>query len=286
MEDWLFAPVSRPRPPSIFKEKPVSNSIIPQNRIKHALRTGQSVIGTMIAEFRQPAVVQLLANAGFDFVIIDNEHGAFNIETIADLARTAIYVGVTPFVRIPDLTYPYIAQSLDAGAQGIMAPRISTAQQVREVVQIMKYPPVGQRGSALSRGYTQFKGGAVVETMATVNEETMLIIQVETRGAIENVEEIVSTPGVDVMLIGPNDLSIALDVPGQQDHPTMQAAIQKMITTCQQHGVYPAIHMNDLGLAVRWAKQGMRLVSSNAEIGLLVKAGQEVTKAIGEALGR
>jgi 2-dehydro-3-deoxyglucarate aldolase/4-hydroxy-2-oxoheptanedioate aldolase len=240
----------------------------------------------MIAEFRQPAVVQLLANAGFDFVIIDNEHGAFNIETIADLARTAIYVGVTPIVRIPDLTYPFIAQSLDAGAQGIMAPRISTVQQVREVVQMMKYPPAGMRGSALSRGYTQFKGGPVVETMATVNEETMLIIQVETRGAIENIEEIASTPGVDVTLIGPNDLSIALGVPGQQDHPTMQAAIQKMITACQQHGVYPAIHMNDLGLAVRWAKQGMRLVSSNAEIGLLVKAGQEVTRAISEALGR
>lgn len=264
----------------------MSNSIIPQNRIKHALRAGHSVIGTMIAEFRQPSVVQLLANAGFDFVIIDNEHGAFNIETIADLARTAIHVGVTPIVRIPDLAYPYIAQSLDAGAQGIMAPRISSAQQVREVLQMMKYPPLGRRGSALSRGYTQFRGGPVVETMASVNEETMLIVQVETRGAVDNIAEIVATPGVDVTLIGPNDLSIALDVPGQQDHPTMQAAIQKMINACQQHDVFPAIHINDLKLAAHWAKQGMRLVSSNAEIGLLVKAGQEVTRVIGEAMGR
>jgi 2-keto-3-deoxy-L-rhamnonate aldolase RhmA len=240
----------------------------------------------MIAEIRQPSVVQLLANAGFDFVIIDNEHGAFNIETIADLARTAIYVGVTPIVRIPDLAYPYIAQSLDAGAQGIMAPRISSAQQVREVLQMMKYPPLGSRGSALSRGYTQFRGGPVVEAMASVNEETMLIVQVETRGAIDNIAEIAATSGVDVTLIGPNDLSIALDVPGQSDHPTMQAAIQKMISACQQHGVFPAIHMNDLKLAAHWAKQGMRLVSSNAEIGLLVKGGQEVTKAIGEAMGR
>ena len=263
-----------------------NNLIIPPNRIKHALGEGQSVIGTMIAEIRQPAVVQLLANAGFDFIIVDNEHGAFNLETIADLTRMAVYVGVTPIVRIPDLTYPYIAQSLDAGAQGIMAPRISTAQQVREVVQMMKYPPLGMRGSALSRGYTRFKGGPVVETMASVNEETMLIVQVETRGAIENIEEIVATPGVDVALIGPNDLSIALDVPGQQDHPHMQAAIQKVMETCQRHDVFPAIHINDLKLAVYWAKQGMRLVSSNAEIGLLVKGGLEVTSAIGQAMGR
>jgi 2-dehydro-3-deoxyglucarate aldolase/4-hydroxy-2-oxoheptanedioate aldolase len=240
----------------------------------------------MIAEFRQPSVVQLLANAGFDFVIIDNEHGAFNLETIADLARTAIYVGVTPIVRVPDLAYPYIAQSLDAGAQGLMVPRISTASQVHEVVQMMKYPPVGMRGSALSRGYTQFKGGPVAEVMAQVNEETLLIVQVEMRGAVENIDVIVSIPGVDVALIGPNDLSIALGVPGQQNHPTVQAAIQKTIDACQRHSVFPAIHMNDLSLAVHWAKQGMRLVSSNAEIGLLVKAGQEVTKAIGEAMGR
>lgn len=109
----------------------MSTSIIPPNRIKQALQAGQAVAGTMVVEIRQPAVMQLLANAGFDFVIIDNEHGAFNLETIADLSRTAIYVGLTPLVRIPDLTYPYVAQTLDAGAQGIMAPRITEPEQVR-----------------------------------------------------------------------------------------------------------------------------------------------------------
>jgi 2-keto-3-deoxy-L-rhamnonate aldolase RhmA len=263
-----------------------NNSSIPANRIKQALREGKSVVGTMIVEMRQPSVVQLLANAGFEFVIIDNEHGAFNLETIADLTRMAVYVGLTPFVRVPDLTYAHIAQSLDAGAQGIMAPRISTTQQVREVVQIMKYPPVGLRGSALNRGYTQFKGGSVVEAMAAVNEATMLIVQIETRGAIENLEEIVATPGVDIALVGPNDLSIALGVPDQQNHPDMQAAIQKVIDTCQRHNVYPAIHMTNLDLATHWARQGMRVVSSGAEISMMVSGGLQVTKTIGDALGR
>lgn len=264
----------------------MSTSTIPTNRIKQILGEGKSVIGTMVVEFRQPSVAQLLANAGFDFFMIDNEHGPFTIETIADLCRTAVLLGVTPIVRVPELTYAHIAQSLDAGAQGIMAPRISTPDQVREVVQMMKYPPMGIRGNALGRGFTQFKGGSVPEVMAVVNQETMLFVQVEMQGAVENIEEIVSVPGVDVALIGPNDLSIALGVAGQQNHPTVQAAIQKTIEACQRHGVYPAIHMNDLSLAVHWAKQGMRLVSSNSETGFLVKAGAEVTKAVGEAMGR
>ncbi len=260
--------------------------IIAPNRIKQALRQGRPVIGTMVVEFRQPSVAQLLANAGFDFFIIDNEHGPFNIETIADLSRAALYAGLTPIVRVPDLTYAHIAQSLDGGAQGIMAPRIYDAAQALEVVKMIKYPPVGMRGSALSRGYTNFKGGSVVEAMATANEESMVIIQVETREAVENAEALAQVPGVDALLIGPNDLSIALGQPGQMEHPVVQAAIEKMIAACQRHQITPGIHMNDLRLACYWAEKGMRLVSSNAEAGLLVKSGQEVTKTLGQVFGK
>jgi 2-dehydro-3-deoxyglucarate aldolase/4-hydroxy-2-oxoheptanedioate aldolase len=234
----------------------------------------------MVVEIRQPSVMQLLANAGFDFVIIDNEHGPFTIETIADLSRSAQQVGLTPIVRVPDMAYPYIAQSLDAGAQGVMIPRVTRPEQVREVVQMMKYPPEGMRGSAQSRGYTAFKSGSVAEVMAQANEETMLIVQIETRQALESIEEIVAIPDVDAALIGPNDLSISLGVPGQPDHPYMQGAIETVIAACQAHAVTPALHTNDLVMAVQWAKKGMRLVSVNAEIGFMVKAGREVTAAL------
>jgi 2-keto-3-deoxy-L-rhamnonate aldolase RhmA len=263
-----------------------NNAIIDPNRIKKALRAGQSVVGLMLIEIRQPGVMQLLANAGFDFVLIDNEHGAFNIETIADLSRTAKYVGLTPLVRVPDMTYPHIAQSLDAGAQGVVIPRITDPEQVREAVQITRYPPQGMRGSALTRGYTNFKAGDVNEVMATVNEETLLIIQIETRQALESVDEIVSIPGVDGAFIGPNDLSIALGLPGQIDSPEVQAAIEATIAACQQHNVIPAIHMNDLNLAVQWAKKGMRLVSVSSEAGLMMWRGREVTATMGQAFGQ
>ncbi len=260
-------------------------SIIAPNQVKVALDAGQSVVGTMVSEIRQPAVMQLLKNAGFDFVIIDNEHGPFNIETIADLSRTAKYLGLTPLVRIPDLAYPFIAQPLDSGAQGLMIPRITQADQVREVVQMMKYPPTGRRGCATSRGFTDFQSGPLPEVMAAANEETLLIIQVETVEAVANIEEIVAVPGVDVTLIGPSDLSIALGVPGQWDSPKLHAAIEKMLAACQDSGVYPAIHFNDLEWATYWINKGMRLVSCFSEAGLMMARGREVTASINQAFG-
>ncbi len=258
----------------------MNDSIIPPNRIRHILQEGGSVVGTMVAEIRQPVVMRLLAHAGFDFVIIDNEHGPFTIETIADLSRAARDLGLTPIVRIPDLTYSHIAPPLDAGAQGLMIPRVAGAEQVRQVVQMMKYPPQGRRGCAFNRGHSDFKIGPVPEAMARANRETMLVVQIETRSAVDHMEEIIAVPGLDVAFIGPLDLSIALDVPGQMNHPTAQATIEKMIHTCQRHGVVPAIHMNDLELAVQWVQKGMRLVSSMAETGLIIRAGREVTSAI------
>ena len=261
-------------------------SIISPNRAKKALREGQSVVGTMVVEIRQPSVMQLLANAGFDFVIIDNEHGPFSIETLADLCREAKQVGVTPIVRVPDWSYPHLAQPLDAGAQGLMIPRITDARQVREVVQMVRYPPSGRRGSAQARGYTAFKTGPVSEVMAAVNDETLLVIQVETREATQNLDEIASVDGVDVLLVGPNDLSIALGVPGKLEDASFVATIQQVIKSCNAHRVFPALHINDVGLAVRWAQQGMRMVSISSEIGFIVKAGSEARTTIGQVFGR
>jgi len=263
----------------------MTQPIIITNRAKKALRAGQSAIGTMVVEIRQASVMQLLANAGFDFVIIDNEHGPFSIETIADLCRSARQVGLTPIVRVADWSYPDLAQPLDAGAQGLMIPRITNAEQVRKIVKMVKYPPAGRRGSAQARGYTAFKTGSVSEVMAAVNEETLLVIQVETREATQNLDEIAGVEGVDVLLVGPNDLSIALGVPGKMDDPFFVETIQQVIKTCNAHRVFPALHINDVGLAVRWAQQGMRMISISSEIGFIVKAGSEARQAIGSVFG-
>ncbi|MEM7032182.1 MAG: aldolase/citrate lyase family protein [Chloroflexota bacterium] len=259
--------------------------IFPINQAQESLKAGRSLIGVMVVEMRQPSVMQLLVNAGYDYVIIDNEHGPFSIETIADLSRAARWVGLTPIVRVPDLAYPYLAQSLDSGAQGVMLPRIYTREQVEQAVQIMKYPPLGQRGCAFNRGHSDFKSLPVQEGTVKANEETMLVVQIETKEAVDDVEGIISVPGVDVALVGPGDLSIALGVPGQMNAPILHKAIEKVIDTCEKKDVYPAIHINALEDATYWAEKGMRMVSGQSETSLMIQAGTHMTNGIRAAFG-
>jgi 2-keto-3-deoxy-L-rhamnonate aldolase RhmA len=264
----------------------MSPSIVPQNRLKHLLREGKSAIGTMLVELRQASVMQVLSNAGLDFVIIDNEHGAFNIETISNLSRAARQVGVTPVVRVPEWSYAHIVQPLDSGAQAIMAPRITEVGQVREILQMMKYPPLGKRGSVVARGHTDLKAGAIVDVMKDANEESMLIVQIETRQALQNIDQILAVPGVDVALVGPTDLSVALEIPGKMTDPVLVSAITAVIEACRRANVHSAIHMNDLTLASHWASKGMKLVSFNSEVGMLTQAATGAVASIVAAMGR
>ena len=246
--------------------------VIPENRAKAALQAGQLLMGTMLADIRQPSIMQILKNAGFDFVIIDNEHGAFGIESIADLSRMARILGLTPVVRVPDLAYPYVAQSLDAGAQGIMLPRVTHPDQVRQVLDIMKYPPMGKRGTAMSRGQTDFRAGPLMENMAYANSQSLLMIQIETAESLQHLDEIVQIEGVDSLFVGPTDLSISLGVPGQSDSPLLISSIERVIASCKAHGVFSAIQANDLNYARQWVERGMEIISYASEIGLLTAA--------------
>jgi 2-dehydro-3-deoxyglucarate aldolase/4-hydroxy-2-oxoheptanedioate aldolase len=255
-------------------------SLIPTNQLRQRLEAGRLAVGTMIAELRQPAVMQSLANAGLDWTIIDNEHGVFNPETIAELSRAGRAVGVTPIVRVPVVTYEQITHALDGGAQGIMLPRVAGPEQVRVALNAMKYPPEGQRGSAQGRGHTSFRSGDVAGMMADSNRETFLVVQIETRQALERLDEILGNPGVDAALIGPNDLAIALGVPGRMRDPALEHAIEATLAGCARHGRYPGIHTNDVRLTAEWARRGMRLVSISSEMGLLTQAAQEAVAAI------
>ena len=254
--------------------------LVPVNRLRESLAAGKTVVGTMLVEFRQPAVMTLLANAGFDFVIIDNEHGPFSVESIADLSRAARAVGVTPIVRIPEHSYAHVTQALDGGAQGIMLPRVTDRAQVEQCLRWMKYAPEGRRGAVLARGHTDFKAGPLTEMLAALNRESFLIVQVETAEAVERLEAILSVPGVDAALVGPTDLSLALGVPGRMDDPVLVRAIEATMAACQKLGVVPAIHTNDVQMTASWARKGMRLVSINSEAGHLMAGARSAVNTI------
>ena len=239
----------------------------------------------MMADSKQLSSLQILRNAALDFVILDNEHGHFTNEQLSMLCKHAVAIGITPLVRVPDLQYHLVAQALDGGAQGLVIPRIYTREEVERVVGWAHYPPEGQRGSAQWRAYAGWRGGPVADCIDVVNREVLLLFQVETRESVEDMEELLSTKGVDGVLVGPNDLSINLGVPDDWDGEVMQAAMRKVVDVCERLGIVAGIHVSDAEQSVRYAQMGYRLVSANSETGFMQGAAMQHVSTVKGALG-
>ena len=194
-------------------------------RLPGLLKRNQPLFG-MFVGIASPAIVEMCGYAGFDFVIIDNEHGPASIETTEHLIRAARVANVIPVVRTLE---PDILRILDIGASGIQVPQVNTAEQARRIVAAAKYPPVGNRGAAFSpraAGYGFFGGPPHAKAS---NEGLAVILMIETREALDNLDEIVTVPGVDAVFIGPNDLSFSLGYSGDQKHVDVVSAIDGAI---------------------------------------------------------
>ena len=259
-----------------------TSPVVPASSLRERLEAGEGAICTMVGELRQPSVMQLLANAGYDAVIVDGEHGAFSNETIGDLCRAASLVGVTPIVRVPGLAYEPIAQALDGGAQAVMVPRVTGAADAARAVAFAKYPPVGERGCAFGRGQTRFRSGPIAETMAAANRESLVVVQIETREALAEIDEITALPGVEIAFVGPTDLSIALGIAGQLDHPDLVHAIERVASSCRNAGIWSALYLGELELAQRYAST-IDLICHSNEVTLLANAATEAVQAIRKA---
>lgn len=249
-----------------------------ENHVKRALKSGEAVIGTMANEVKSPGLALMCAAAGFDFLFIDTEHGTYSLAQTGALIQMCRQVGIVPLVRVPDLAYHLIARVLDAGAMGVMVPRIETEKQVEAMVSYMRYPPLGVRGSG-GGGRTEYglAGGSTAELVERLNNETLIVAQIERKAAIENIEAIAAVPGLDVCLIGPVDLSISLGVPGELDHPLVQDAIQKVVDACASRGIASGGHLSAKVLE-HWWRRGMRMLMCNSDIGIL-RAGCRETVA-------
>ncbi len=250
------------------------------NKAKARLREGGTVIGTMVSEMRTEEVAYVLAAAGFDFFVIDTEHGSADVETVQRISRAARSAGIAPLVRVTDISYALIARALDAGALGLMVPHVETAADAREIVRCAKYPSVGDRGFGLRSAVTDYSGASVPDAIAWSNAETMLMAQVESRRCLDNLDEIAATPGLDVLLIGPTDLSISLGVPGQFQHPTMQEAYRHVAATATRHGIAAGIHPPELAVVEYGRSIGMRCLMVSSEVRLLLGAARQAVEVL------
>ncbi len=252
----------------------------PLPTLKDRLERNRFVLGTFIQDVRSPFVVQLAAAAGLDFVIIDTEHGAFNTETVADLIKLARMAGVIPIVRVVAGTYEYICPRLDAGAGGVLVPRIGSAEAVRQAVRVSKYPPLGVRGIITLKGQTDYVISNLREVVEKKNAQNFVIPQIELRDALEQVDEIVSVDGIDAVLVGPCDLSVSLGRPGELTHPEQTQAVERVIGSCRRHGVAPGIAVGSIASAKEWIAKGMRLVCCQTDVMILAAAFNQITQEL------
>lgn len=255
------------------------------NRTKKILREGKVAIGTMINMIRSPQVVQLLGAAGWDFFILDAEHGQFGWETMTDFMSVSRYETIDSMVRVVDPVYPLLARTLDLGAQGLICPRVETREHVEAIVQCTKYYPLGERGASVSGIHSGFRDVSPAEYLEWANEETLIVIQPETKKAVDNIDSLVSVKGLDAVFIGPFDLSKTLGVPGQTRHPLVVECFEKVIEACQKHGVAPGVHLQDLALAKEWIARGMRFVGFKADIRFLMEGMTAATRELKDLTG-
>ncbi|MGC4050362.1 MAG: aldolase/citrate lyase family protein [Paludibaculum sp.] len=250
------------------------------NSVKQALREGRLQLGTAFAQLRSQDVARILAAAGFDWAFLDGEHGGFDQETLQDLCRIAVKVGLSPIVRVADLQYSLVARALDCGAEGVIFPRVEDPALLEKAVSWTKFPPVGMRGMGLTTMSFDFEPVTIPQMMEHLNREQMVVLQIETVKAFEARDELLSVANVDAVMIGPVDLTISLGVPGEFEHPKMLATVEKIVESCIAHGVAPGAQARNLALAQRWKKMGMLFVGCSSETAMLYERGLEITNAL------
>lgn len=239
------------------------------NPIKKALTENKVILGTMIVQVRTPAIMQLLAEYGLDYVFIDMEHGSYTLENAADLIQAARLAGITPIVRVADIRYDWYTRLLDAGAQGIMTPRVSSVEQVRQLMQYAKYPPLGERGFSRLAAHVNFAEIDFHDYVQWANDNIVNLIQIESKEGVENLADMLAVPGIDGVLVGMDDLALSLGVAGNTKHPLAEKALERIVATCEDHGMPWGLHIPDTERLVRWLARGMTIATYSSDIWMM-----------------
>jgi 4-hydroxy-2-oxoheptanedioate aldolase len=255
-----------------------------RNNVKEKLARDEVVASMTVRLVRGVEIARIAKTAGFDTLYVDVEHSSFSLETAGQICLAALEAGIAPFVRVPSTRPEHVSRALDGGALGVIAPHIRSAAEAREVVAAAKFPPFGERSAAGALPHLQYRSFPAAEANAAMNAATMVIVQFETAAALERAEEIVAVEGVDMVLIGTNDLLADMGIPGQYEHERVREAYARTLAACRKHGK----HVGVGGLSTRpklvaeFVKMGARYVSTGTDLAFLLAAATERAKQVRE----
>lgn len=251
-----------------------------ENPVKKLLREGKPAIGVTISTSSVEAAAQA-ANLGFDFLWIEMEHSPITLETLRNIVLATRGLKAVPFARVPVNELWTAKRVLDAGVLGVMFPFTSTPELARQAVAACKYPPAGRRGSGA--GLATFRWPAPEGYYDFADRNVLVIAIIEEARALEQIDEIAATPGVDVIFIGPSDLSFSLGLRGEQNHPQLQEAIAKILAATKHHGKIPgrlAVTPDDIKRSI---DQGFLFIQTATELNLMASGAKQLLGTLSAA---
>ena len=248
---------------------------MPSN-LRKRLKNGELVLGTILS-LNSPDVAEILSGIGFDWIFIDAEHSTLDPQNLKALFQ-AVGDSTPCVVRIPLLDEIVVKKTLDAGAAGILVPQVNTAEQAEQLVKWGRYYPQGSRG--LGFGRAQGYGLKVGEYLETANEKILLSVQAESAEAVKNIESIVQVEGLDAVLIGPYDLSASMGLPGQIDHPDVQAAIRHVADVCKGAGMPIGIFGMNADAVRPYIEQGFTYIVAGVDTVMLGNAASDLLRQL------
>lgn len=250
-----------------------------ENKLKKTIRNGGSAIGTFV-KITDPCVPELLALAGFDFFVLDTEHVAVDREQLTNIVRAADASGITPIVRVRENNQVEILQNLDLGYGGVQVPNVDTAEEARALVSYVKYTPYGVRGLSPSVRACDYGTCGVQEYIDAANENTMIISHCETKTCVEDIDNVLQVDGIDVIFIGPMDLSQSYGVPGKPSEPEVQAAIDMVTTKTLAAGKAVGTVAGTPEVAKKLIEKGVQYILLASDQGMIVKWGKSAINQI------
>lgn len=251
------------------------------NITKEKLKNGEVVYGCF-TRYPNAALVEVLGYCGWDFIVFDGEHGTIEPADCEQMVRAAELQGVTPIVRVPVNQPHVILRFLDTGAQGLHVPMVQTATDAEAVVQSVKYQPRGSRGLAGIRAADYAQRIPFGQYIVQANQETLVSVHIETESSVDRLPEILQVDGLDVVFIGPTDLSNSLGCPGEMQHPKVQATLQRCVEMVQGAGPALGIMVPNADAARLWKSRGARYIAVGLE-GVLNPACRNYLKTVREA---
>jgi 2-keto-3-deoxy-L-rhamnonate aldolase RhmA len=240
-----------------------------ENPARDRLAAGELSIGVALRFARTVDIAPAMQAVGYDFLFIDLEHGSIPLDTVAQISTAAIGCGISSLVRVPKGEYSLATRALDTGASGIVLPHVDSAEEAREAVNRLKFPPIGHR-SLGAAPQLKFRPTPLPETMRLLNQSSLTVVMLETPEAIEQADAIAAVEGVDVVMIGTNDLCAEMGIAGKYDDPRVVTAYEIVLAACRRHGKWPGMGgVYDEAIAPRYIAMGFHFILAGLEFNFM-----------------